>query len=196
MEAGTDFGGRHAPGKNRDAAFDEAERRIEELHRNADLSTEAVDRIDELMRADQTLGADTQYVAAVAQPDYASAFGKIAVYGPNAIYRLTDAERSAVEQVNRAEQFRAMGEATTTAGGFALITIDPTLNLVSNGALNPIRQLATVRTISTLELRLLATDGVTASYAAEATEASDNSPTLAQPDIFVERAQSLCPLQL
>ncbi len=167
---------------------------MEELHRDADLTTAAVDRLDEFVRKDTVLGADTQYLAAVSQPDYGTAFAKIAQFGDGALLRMSDAERSAVEQVHRADSMRAMAEATLSAGGYALpITVDPTLNLLSNGAINPVRQLATVRTISTLELRLIGTDGVTAAYAAEGTEASDNSPTLAQPDLFVERAQAFVP---
>jgi HK97 family phage major capsid protein len=193
-EEGTNFGTSN-PDARRGAAFEEVQRRLEELHRDADLSTEAVDRLDLLARQDTTLGADTQYIAAVSQPEYATAFGKLLAHGDGAFMRMNDAERSAVEQMFKADRFRAMAEGTSTAGGYALpITIDPTMNLVSNGAINPIRQLATVRTITTLELRLSATDGVVASYAAEATEATDNSPTLAQPDILVERAQCFVPI--
>jgi HK97 family phage major capsid protein len=110
---------------------------------------------------------------------------------------MSDDERDAVQQMHLAEKQRTMIEGTGSAGGYALpITVDPTLNLMSSGTVNPIRQLATVRTISTRELRLLATDGVTSAYAAELTEASDNSPTLAQPDLFAERFQSFVPISL
>ncbi len=151
--------------------------RLEELHRDADLSTAAVERLDTHLRGDEAFGVDTQYLCAVSDPDYASGFTKILAHGESASVYMNDAERSAMEQVYKAERLRAMAEGTLSAGGYALpITVDPTLNLMSNGAINPVRQLATVRTITTLELRLLGTDGVTAAYAAEGTEASDNCP--------------------
>lgn len=193
-EAGTDFG--VGPQERRGHVFDEVQRQLEALHRSADLTTEAVDRLDLHLRSNDPVGVDSQYVAAVSQPEYATAFGKILAHGDAAaVLRMSDAERSAVEQVYLAEKQRAMAEGTPSSGGYALpITIDPTMNLMSSGAINPIRQLAQVRTISTLELRLLATDGVVASYAQEATEALDNSPALAQPDLFVERAQCFVPV--
>ncbi len=194
-EAGTDFGGRRYGATERmDAAFNEVQRRLEVLHRDADLSTAAVERLDTHLRGDEAFGVDTQYLCAVSDPDYASGFTKILAHGESASVYMNDAERAAMEQVYKAERLRAMAEGTLSAGGYALpITVDPTLNLMSNGAINPVRQLATVRTITTLELRLLGTDGVTAAYAAEGTEASDNSPVLAQPDLFTERAQAFVP---
>jgi hypothetical protein len=48
--------------------------------------------------------------------------------------------------------------------------------LSSSGVLNPIRQLATVRTMSTRELRLVTSDGVTAQYQAEAPKRSTTRP--------------------
>jgi HK97 family phage major capsid protein len=197
-EAGTDFGAPPdrgvGPAEKRGLVFDEAQRQLERMTAAAELTTAEVDRLDRYVRNDQ-LGVDTRYVAAVSQPEYATAFGKLIRYGDGASLRMTDDEREAVQQVMLAEEQRSMAEATLTAGGYALPpTIDPTMRLMSNGAINPIRSLAEVRTISTLELRLLATDGVVAAYAAEGTEASDNSPVLAQPDLFVERFQAFVPV--
>jgi hypothetical protein len=44
--------------------------------------------------------------------------------------------------------------------------------------------------------RRVTSGAITAAYAAEATEASDNAPTLAQPDIIVEKAQAFVPFSI
>jgi HK97 family phage major capsid protein len=105
---------------------------------------------------------------------------------------MTAEEQQAVQSANQAEEMRtAMAEGTGSTGGFGiLIQIDPTINLSSNGAINPIRQLATVRTMASRELRLVASDGVVAQYQ---TEAADNSPTLVQPTITAQRCTSFVP---
>jgi HK97 family phage major capsid protein len=192
-EDGTSFG--VGPAERRGHAFDEAQRQMERLLGHGELSTRAVDRLDGHLRHRDPAGADTQYICAVSQPEYETAFGKILQFGEGALLRMTDEERSAVEQVHRAEQFRTMIEGTTTAGGYAIpITIDPTITLVSNGSINPVRQISDVITITTREYRTLATDGLTATYAAEMAEVADNSPTLAQPDVVTERAHAFVPI--
>jgi HK97 family phage major capsid protein len=84
-----------------------------------------------------------------------------------------------------------------SAGGFAVpITLDPTLIPTSNGVVNPMRRIARIETIVGLEYRGLTSGAVVASYAPEGTEASDNSPNLGQPDLFVERAQTFIPYSI
>lgn len=86
---------------------------------------------------------------------------------------------------------------TTTAGGFAVpVILDPTLILTSSGVINPIRQLARVETIVGNHWEGITSTGVTAAYSAEATEASDNAPTLAQPVADVEKAQAFIPFTI
>jgi HK97 family phage major capsid protein len=58
------------------------------------------------------------------------------------------------------------------------------------------RAVARIETIVGLEYRGLTAGAVVASYAPEGTEASDNAPTLAQPDLFVERAQTFVPYSI
>jgi HK97 family phage major capsid protein len=94
------------------------------------------------------------------------------------------------------EEDRALS-LTTTAGGYAVpYTLDPTVILTSAGRINPIRQLAQVRTITGNTWYGVSSTGISASYGAEATEASDNAPTLVQPSANVEKAQAFIPFSI
>jgi HK97 family phage major capsid protein len=160
------------------------------------LSSAAGDRVDRVLRGpDAPLGLDARYIETHGSPAYERAFAKLLQFGDSAVLRMTGEEQQAVQAANQAEQMRtAMAEGTGSTGGFGIpIEIDPTINLSSNGSINPIRQLATVRTMATRELRLVASDGVVAQYQAEAAAAIDNSPTLTQPTITAQRCTSFIP---
>jgi HK97 family phage major capsid protein len=109
----------------------------------------------------------------------------------------TDQERDAFREVAEAMAERAMG-LTGSAGGFAVpVTLDPTVLLRSNGQVNPFRTIARVETISGSNVWSgVASDGVTAQFTAEATEATDGSPVLAQPTVNVEKAQAFVPFSI
>jgi HK97 family phage major capsid protein len=77
-------------------------------------------------------------------------------------------------------QFQAaMQTYSDTDGGYAIpFTIDPTLVLTSDGAVNPLRQISKIKTITTKAWQGVTTEGVVAAYkATETTAASDNAPT-------------------
>ena len=201
-EAGASFptrgGHSEEPSGNRQARQrrDAAMRTIERHVKQGDLTAEAADRVDGVLSGpDADFGVDAAYIEAAGDPAYARAFHKLIRYGDGAVLRMTREEQEAVQAVNHAEQTRAaMTVGTGSQGGFAIpIAVDPTVNLSSNGAINPIRQLADVRTMSTRELRLVTSDGVTAQYQAEGAEAVDNSPTLVQPTLIAQRATSFVP---
>jgi HK97 family phage major capsid protein len=83
---------------------------------------------------------------------------------------------------------------TTTAGGFAVpVELDTTLMITNAGAINPIRQVARVRQTNRNTVEFINTTGITAGFAPEATEASDNTPILAQPTINLEKAFAFVP---
>lgn len=86
---------------------------------------------------------------------------------------------------------------TAGAGGYAVpYTLDPTVILVSTGAINPVRSLARTETITGNNWIGISSTGITAAYSAEATEASDNAPTLVQPSANVEKAQAFVPFSI
>lgn len=177
-------------------ARDGAMRTIERHVKDGDLTAKAADRVDGVLRGgDAGLGLDAAYIEAAGSPHYATAFHKLLRYGDGAVLRMTGEEQTAVQKVNSAEQLRtALTVGSGAGGGFAVpIGVDPTINLSSNGAINPIRALADVRTMSTRELRLVTSDGTTAQYQGESVEAVDNSPVLAQPVLIAQRCTSFTP---
>lgn len=86
---------------------------------------------------------------------------------------------------------------TTTAGGFAVpVELDTTLILTNAGVVNPIRNLARVRQTNVNTVEFINTTGISAGFGAEATEASDNAPTLAQPTVNIEKAFAFVPMSI
>jgi HK97 family phage major capsid protein/HK97 family phage prohead protease len=96
------------------------------------------------------------------------------------------------------EEERAMSLGTTTAGGFAVVyELDPSFIRTSNLSVNPFRAIARVVTIAgTNEWRGVTSGGVTAAYGLEASESTDNSPTLAQPAVIVQKASAFVPVSI
>jgi HK97 family phage major capsid protein len=161
------------------------------------LSREAGDNLDNLVRRRDPQGTTARYLDAVGSPHYNSAFGKMVADPTSGYLRFSPEEVEAVRRVSAVEAERAMNVTTGSAGGFAIpFTLDPSIILSSNGVLNPVRQFARVESISTLEWKGVTSDGVTAAYAAEATEVGDNSPTLAQPTVRAEKAQAFIPFSI
>jgi HK97 family phage major capsid protein len=185
--------------RNLDHALATRDGAMRTLQRHVDadrLSSEAAGRVDQVLRGpDAGLGLDAAYIEAAGSEAYERAFAKLIRYGDGAVLRMTAEEQAAVQKTNRADEIRtALTSGSGAGGGFAIpIAIDPTVNLSSNGAINPIRELAEVRPMSTRELRLVTSDGVVAQYQAEAAEAIDNSPVLAQPTLVAQRATSFVP---
>jgi HK97 family phage major capsid protein/HK97 family phage prohead protease len=96
-----------------------------------------------------------------------------------------------------AEEQRALSLGSDPDGGFAVpYQLDPTVILVSDGAVNPIRQIARVEQIVGKEWQGVTSTGITASYDTEATQVSDDSFTLAQPKISTVKAQGFVPFSV
>lgn len=98
------------------------------------------------------------------------------------------------------EESQALSRAlslTGASGGFAVpFDLDPSILGTSNGAVNPLRQIARVIPITGDEWRGVSSAGITAAFAAEATETTDNAPTLVQPTISTEKAQAFVPFSI
>lgn len=179
-----------APGdENRSAALREVERHVND----GTLDSRSADNIDDTLKRDRD-GLDARYIAAVSSDHYARAFGKVLTRPQTAQYEMTPEEAQALRAVAEITEARSMVIGTNSAGGYGLpIAIDPTMRLTSDGVLNPLREVATVRSITTSEWRGVTTAGVTASFGAESSEVADGTPTLAQPKIIPERATAFVP---
>jgi HK97 family phage major capsid protein len=78
----------------------------------------------------------------------------------------------------------ALSLGTAGEGGYAVpFDLDPTIILTSNGAINPLRQLARVERVMGRRWQGLTSAGATVSRGAEAAEAPDTQFTLAQPEV-------------
>jgi HK97 family phage major capsid protein len=94
------------------------------------------------------------------------------------------------------EEERALS-LTSGAGGYAVpITLDPTVLLTANIAVNPYRRIARNIQITTTVWNGLTSGGVTVSRVSEGTEAGDNSPTLTQPTVTPQRVQGFIPFSI
>jgi HK97 family phage major capsid protein len=133
-------------------------------------------RLEKLVRADQS-GETAMYVIKVSSPTYERAFYKTLKGKPL-----------------NAEETRAIniGDAALPAP----LAVDPTLMLTNDGSTNPFRAISRVVTISGNNWRGVASAGVTASYDAELTEVSDDTPTLVGPELDVEKAQAFVPFSI
>lgn len=131
-------------------------------------------RVEQLVEND-TSGEIAMRILQTGSPVYRRAFGKMMVGREHA---LTNEERTSMSL-------------TAGNGGYAVpYTLDPTVVLTSDGVINPVRQIARVITITGNQWQGVSSAGVTASYDAELTEVSDDSPTFTQPLANVEKAQA------
>ncbi|MEZ5078436.1 MAG: phage major capsid protein [Solirubrobacterales bacterium] len=179
-----------ADGTTRDAA----QRAIES--RSDVLDATSGDRLSNLIDRD-TLGIDSEYVAAISDPAYERAFARTLGNPQGAGQLLSGEEHQAMLRVGRAMASRALAAGEGATGGYAVpIALDPTILLQNDGAINPIRELATVSTIATTVWKGVASEGVAFEFVAEAAEAEDGAPELAQPSITPERAQCWIPFSI
>ena len=167
-----------------------------ELHDRAKRANELAsfshtDRSEAQAKAERLLDNDTEdgkiakRFLLTGSPTYQRAFFKTLAQRP-----LTNEEAQAIGSV------RALS-LTGASGGFAVpFDLDPTIIPTSNGAVNPIRQIARVIPITGDEWRGVSSGAITTAYAAEATETTDNAPTLAQPTISTEKAQAFVPFSI
>jgi len=107
---------------------------------------------------------------------------------------LSEEERQAVMAW---EEYRAMSEGVTTAGGFGIpVFIDPSIIMTAQGSGNPFLEIATQKTITTNAWKGVSSAGVSWSFDAEGAEVSDDSPSLAQPTVTAFMARGFIPFSI
>ena len=126
---------------------------------------------------------------------YRSAFQKYARLGSSAAF--SPDEQRAVAAYQDYEISRAMNENTTTAGGFGIpVMIDPSIILTSGAADVPMLRYCRIEQVTNNLWQGVSSAGMSWSYTTEATEVSDNSPTLAQPTVRVHAAKGFLPYSI
>lgn len=169
---------------------DNAMRAVERAHfPGLDSREDAQGNVAKLLtKVPDAQGIIAQRILVTGSPDYVRVFGKAIALGNPAMLSTKD------QQI-----LGALGTSTNSGadGGYAVpFELDPSVTLTSDGSINPLRDMATVRQITTKELDLVNTAGVTVSRVAENTEASDNSPTLSQPTVKPQRVQGFIPFSV
>ncbi len=148
---------------------------------------DAQHHIERLLERDTQQGELGRLIMATGSPTYRRAFRKY----------MAGQQLNAEEQRAYAlgEEIRAFSLGTT---GIPIpYTLDPTVLPVSNSVVNPLRAISSVEQIvGANQWRGLTAAAVTASRVAEGTEATDNTPTLAQPTIDTSKAHCFVPFSI
>jgi HK97 family phage major capsid protein len=180
---------------SRDEAFRVLERHAEDNSVDHGTATgDALTRDERVIRADRTGGA-ARYIAAVGDPHYATAFEKMLRDPTTAHLRFSPQEVEAVRIVMTAQE-EQRDLLTTTTGVPIPFALDPSLVITGSGALNPVRQTARVEVASEGTWKTAATAEVAASYDAEGSEVSDDTPAMTQPTIVTARGTAFVPFSI
>lgn len=170
----------------RSRALDAVEKAPAVNDRSKDRITKLLSTLDMEDDGEEGRGARTvaAHVIATSSPEYMRAWAKAFKTGQ----RTGSPDLKALEVLQRAMSL------TDTAGGHAVpLPIDPTLIVDDDGTVSPFRQISTVKTIVTDELKTVNTSAVTASYDAEGAEVSDDATTFGNTNISVHMARAFIP---
>ncbi len=141
---------------------------------------DAQDHIERLLARDTSDGQLGRMILATGSPKYRKAFSSYLNTG----------------QMPNDGELRAAFSLSTT-GLPVPYTLDPTMLPTSNSVVNPLRAISSVEQIvGANEWRGLTSGAITASRVSEATEATDNTPTLAQPTIATSKAHAFVPYSI
>lgn len=157
---------------------------IEKMEGASDKRREAATKL--LGKWDDADGSISRLVLATSSPEYMSFWSKSLRYGTAAVF--TDEERNSVA--------RAMS-LTDASGGFLVpFQLDPTVIITDDGSLNEIRQVAR-QVIATGDIwNGVSSAAVSFSWDAEASEASDDATTFAQPSIPIYKGVGFVPISI
>jgi HK97 family phage major capsid protein len=180
-----------------DQARDQALRTLEARGRELGLPAAQGDQLDGLLRSTDAPGLDAaalaRRVAVSESPDYRSAFAQLLTQAHPV---LTGPEAEAVRAMQRleAEESRAMGEVTPSAGGYGVpVMIDPSIMLSSGASVAPLLDIARVVPCNTSVWKGISSAPPVFSWDTEGGAVSDDSPTLAQPSISVYMMRGFIP---
>jgi HK97 family phage major capsid protein len=178
--------------QTRDAAL----RVIDSAARSGSLPDHAAERATALVdsgRANERSIA-ARWVATTGDPAYLSAFTKL-LADPVRGHMLWEGREQEAYQAVATLQTEMRGMSLTDANGGYMVplTLDPAIILTSSGSINPLRRISRVVQTVTDQWQGVSSAGVTAEWKAEAAEAADASPTLANPSIPVHFGDAFVP---
>ncbi len=163
------------------------------------LTPSAGDHLDGLIRRsdDQVDGSYIARRMMITESDvYRSAFQKYIAAGGRQMF-LTAEESDAVARLSDLENepiYRAMSENTGSAGAFGVpVLVDSTIQLTSGASDVPMLRICRVEQVTSNLWTGVSSLPMAWSYTTEGTEASDNSPTLAQPSVRVHMPKGFLP---
>ena len=115
-------------------------------------------------------------------PAYRAAFEKILQHPMDFATRFSPEEMAAYQAAG--DLHRTALSDTSANGGYAIpFLLDPSIILTNAGAINPLRNLATIKNGVSSKWNGVTSAGVTAEWKSEGAQAADASPTIAQPSI-------------
>jgi len=169
-----------SPDEARDELHDRCRRAIERANfgdRRVNRE-EAQAHVELLLQRDSPDGELGRLILQTGSPIYRRAFGKWVMGKPHT-----------------PEEQRAFSLAST---GIPIpYTLDPTIIPISSSVVNPLRAISNVgQIVGSNEWRATTSAAITVARAAEGVEATDNTPTLAQPVIVCSRVQGFVPFSI
>jgi HK97 family phage major capsid protein len=166
---------------------DRALRILDNRHDTAHMTDEQRSEVNKAVRRDFTIGAR---IIVTENEAYRSAWMKL-ITDPHAAATLDDDERNAVRAWH---EYRAMSENASGSGGYGIpVFIDPSIIETAQGSDNPFLQICRQVTTPSNIWKGVASAGVTWAFGTEASVATDNSPTLTQPQVTVHMAKGFIP---
>lgn len=172
------------------AARDRALRVLDSRDHAGHLRADEKDQVERLIRRSTDVA---RRILVTENDDYRNAWMKL-VTNPNGHILLSDDERRAMAAW---EEYRAMSIGTPGAGGYGVpVLIDPSIILTAQGSGNPFLAICRQTEIQTNKWKGVSSSGVTWGFKAEAAAVSDNSPTLAQPEVEVHMATGFLPYSI
>ncbi|VFB01489.1 phage major capsid protein [Nocardia cyriacigeorgica] len=192
-EAGTPFTTQRSANPERDMAM----RSLDSATDSGRLLPESAETVQRMIEtgSSHSRSWSARWAAAAGDPAYERAFGKLLADSNRGHLTWTPEESAAYRAVTElANEQRAMGIGSTAAGhAMVPMALDPAIILTNDGVANPLRQISRVVTIATDSWHGVTSAGASAEWTAEAAEMADGSPTLAQPDIPVHKADVFVP---
>ncbi len=126
-----------------------------------------------------------EHILRYSDPAYLSAFGKYLRHPEDYLVDLTP-EEARVWRASRDHQQRA---ALDTTGAVLPAPLDPAINLVNAGDVDPVRRVSRIQSTVSKSNRFITSDGSTFSFDAELAEVSDDTPTLNEVEVETHKAQ-------